>query len=193
MKKFLILLTFLFSFLTVKSEITNLQTSVNGTNVEFYWQGDTTLSKVYEVGILESEEWNYICYVGAYSKTFVVGEGWFGFSTDLTLKYGRNWVDYQGTSTEELFPKLDWDASVDSLSTGLTLKPGTYVVYAEGYDINYKTVTEDYEFDIITIEDTATEIDNIEVKKATKVLTPNGKLFIVTGNGKYNVLGIKID
>lgn len=195
MKKILLLLAFIFALLTSKAEITNFQTYIEGTEVEFYWQGDTTLSKVYEVGILEPEDFNYITYVAAYSSAFVAGTGWFGFSTDLALKYGYNWSDYEGTAAAEYFPKDAWDASVDSLESGLTLKPGIYVVYAEGYDNNYKNVTEELAYDIVEIEAPVTT-DAVEVieteKKAVKFLNPKGQLMIYSNGSFYDQLGRKV-
>lgn len=192
MKKILLLLAFIFSLFVAKAEITNIQTYVDGTNVEIYWQGDTTLSKVYEVGILEPTQYNYISYIPALVTAFAVTDGWYGITTDLILKFGYNYKDYEGTASAEYFPKEDWDASVDSLSTGLTLKPGTYIVYVEGYDAAYKNTTEDYVLKEIQIEDTTTAIGEVKSVKAIKCVKDN-KLFIVTENGTYNVLGLKVD
>ena len=195
MKKILLLLTFIFALLTSKAEITNFQTFVDSTNVEFYWQGDTTLSKVYEVGILEPEDFNYITYVAAYSSAFVAGTGWYGFSTDLALKYGYNWSDYEGTAAAEYFPKDVWDASVDSLETGeLTLKPGLYVVYVEGYDADYDNVKEELQYEIVEIEKpVATDIKEVvQESKSVKFLNPKGQLMIYSNGSFYDQLGRKV-
>ena len=191
MKKLFMILTALLFMSVSNAAITNLQTYVDGTNVEFYWQCDTTLSKIYEVGILETAQYNYISYVGAYPTAFVVTDGWYGCSTDLVLEYGHNYSDYEGTAAAQYFPKEDWDASIDSLESGLTLKPGTYIVYVEGYDGNYDAVTEDWVYEAVEIADTTTDVvEVIETPmKSIKFINPKGDLMIYSNGKFYDQLG----
>lgn len=195
MKRIFTLFALIFVLFSAKATITNFQTYVDGTEVEFYWQGDTTLSPVYEVGILETTQYNYISYVGAYARAFVVANGWFGCSTNIVLENGYNYSDYEGTAAAEYFPKEDWDASVDSLSTGLTLKPGTYIVYVEGYDGAYKNVTEEMAYDIVEIEEPiASDLNETGLveKDNAKKISINGRLLIIRDNAIYDVYGRKV-
>ena len=189
-KKMFALIALSFVLFNAKAEITNLQTYVNGTSIEFYWQGDSTLSKIYEVGILENTQHNWISYVGAYPRAFVLYDGWYGFDTDQILQYGYNYTNYEGTASADYFTKEDWDASVDSLSNGLTLKPGEYIVYVEGYDGSYDDTTEAWAYAFVEIPG-AQGINETESEKKelAKKIYLNGRLLIIRNETIYDVHG----
>ncbi len=200
MKKFLTLIAALFCFTFANAAITNLEVDVQGTNADFYWQGDTTVSKVYEIDLLEGSEFGYIAAGAWNSSVFDMGyQGWMWMSSDLLLTYGNNYVDLKNAGVADNVVeawKTNWEASVDTVSGEVTLKPGEYVVVIEGYDANYdnKTETMVYEFFEI-VEDVPTDANELvnTNNKSRKFINPKGEVIIYNNGNFFDLFGRKVN
>ena len=196
MKKFWTIIVALLCFTFSNATITNLEVDVDETNADFYWQGDTTLSKVYELDLLEGSEFGYISAGAWYSSVFDMGyQGWMWMSTDLLLKYGNNYVDLEnaGASASVIAGwKANWEASVDTVGTDFTLKPGSYVIVIEGYDANYENVTESMAYEFFDIDPIATDNKIVNTENHSIKYIKNDKVLILSNGKIYDIFGREV-
>ena len=168
--------------------------------IDIIWQGDSALSPAYDVqiGRLDTIEMDYglITDLASYSSNFAIDgyDGYFAISSDICIKYGDNYStigDYGATEAQIAKWQVAWEASVNESDN--TLKAGVYVIFVEGIDLSFNT-TEDYDYAIVEIKDTATDAVTVieSVKKSIKFINPKGQFVIYSNGSFYNQLGQKV-
>ena len=214
MKKFLTIVVLLFASLSIiaapklslkklakaagDSAVTIVYAEEDTTGViGIIWQADSTLSKAYDIqlGLLDTATYSYllIADLASYSRAFAIDgyDGYFSISSDLVLEYGDNYStigNYGATEAQIAKWQAAWEASVNE--SDFKLKAGTYVIFVEGIDLSFNT-TEAYDYAIVEIADTTTDITTIvdEMPKVKYLDPRTNTLYILRDGKKYDVMG----
>lgn len=181
---------------TVSIYYTDLEDGV----LSVIWQGDSTKSKIYNLYLatFDTATYNYqgFAELAAYSKAFAISgyDGFYSCSTDLVLQYGDNYTtigEFGASSDVVAAWQSAWNASVNEDNS---LKPGFYVLFIEGDDLDWNT-TEVEDYVIFEVEDVSTQANEVVIvkaKNATKYF--NGKNIVITnGVDKFDISGRKIE
>ena len=174
---------------TVDAQVTILQTVVSDSVAYVLWYGGAPAYDIQLAVINAEAEYGYeLIAEGAWNSNVLAygnNDSIYVFSTDLLLKYGYTYLD-----DSTYFSK---DACVNNVTENFKLKPNTYVLFIEGIDADFNTV-EKYAGRAFVIEEPiSTGIINNTVNSNinSKVLF-NGRLYICSKDGIYDVIGNKV-
>ena len=169
--------------------------------IDIVWQGDASVSPVYDIQIAllntATNDYGIIAEYAYYSSNFAIDgyDGYFSFSSDIVLAYGNNYstIGNEGATEAQIAEwQTAWEVSVNE--SDYTLKPGSYIVFVEGFDLSFNT-TEKSDYAIVEITGTGTGGINeteSEGKELTKKVYLNGHLLIIRNETIYDVLGRRV-